>query len=494
MSASQSAGTRPPPSNGNRAPLSMSFSEPAWNMGRRPRESHVWELLPELSPELAVDALVRKLQNLHQGPQVFHEVVRLRERAIAALEQVVRGPSQAIHHSRTLAVDALAAIGSTDAVKALIRSLRDSVAREPNPQALEAESVLVNHIAEHLSRFREPEVNDALLEALRRRPYPYCAAALGLIGETRAIPLLIECLFEDAARPAASAALHRFGCAAVDLLVEVLQKPRLVAGTEPPTRIDGRAAAAHLLGACVSLDPQVDALALPALRMALGDRQRSVRVESALALAHGEGSLGLDAAGVLVMALDEPDWAHAHTIVEALANLGSDAELLIVAILAARPRDEGGRRRRLRAAEVAGRLGSPAAVAELRHLAASPDVALRLAALAALGGTRGLDAGCLTLFLADREPTVRRRALEAMRARRVLPPDFAARLLGDSDAAVRRLATASVRENLHATLPALRRAACGFGAPLHGWVPRWRLWWHACALLAVTPGSRRVSN
>jgi hypothetical protein len=47
-----------------------------------------------------------------------------------------------------------------------------------------------------------------------------------------------------------------------------------------------------------------------------------------------------------------------------------------------------------------------------------------------------------------------------------------------------------VCENLNAALPALQRAAYGFGAPLHGWRPRWRLWWHAWALIAVGPRSR----
>jgi HEAT repeat protein len=437
----------------------------------------------------AIESLVQQLQNLHAGPLVFHKVVQLRAAAIPALERVVRGRSQSIYHSRCLAVDALAAIATPDAVRALTRSLRDSIERQPDPASLEAESVLVNHIAEHLSRFTDPDVNDALLAALRRRPYPYCAAALGLIGDPRAIPLLIECLFDDCARAVAVGALRRFGTAALAPLVHALRERQVVAGVEPPTRVDGRAAAASLVGQCAGLDPLVDAIALPALSRALDDPQQPVRREAALALVRCGAPGSAQAAGILVMALDDPDWARAQTIVEALVHLGAATERLIVAILGVRPRNAADHRRRLRAVEVAGRLGTGATLARLRSLSPSPDVKLRLAVVAALGQSPTLDAASLTRFLSDREPAVRRRAVQALQRRKILPAASATQLLGDGDADVRRLANASVCENLSAALPALQRAAYGFGAPLHGWVPRCRLWWHACALIAARPRS-----
>jgi HEAT repeat protein len=441
--------------------------------------------VPDSSAVSAIESLVHQLENLHEGPLVFHKVVHLREAAIPALEQVVRGPSQSIYHSRCLAVDALAAIATPEAVRALTRSLCDSIERQPDPASLEAESVLVNHIAEHLSRFSDPDVIDALLAALRRRPYPYCAAALGLIGDPRAIPLLIECLFDDCARAVAVGALHRFGRAALAPLVHALREPQVVAGVEPPTRVDGRAAAARLVGECAGLDALVDAVALPTLNKALDDPQLSVRREAALALVRCNAPGAAEAAGILVMALDDPDWARAQTIVEALVHLGSATERLIVAILGVRPRNDADRRRRLRAVEVAGRLGTDGTVARLRSLSPCSDVKLRLAVVAALSQSPALDAASLTRFLTDREPAVRRRAVQALQRRKILPADSATRLLGDGDPDVRRLASASVCENLSAALPALQRAAYGFGAPLHGWVPRWRLWWHACALIAA---------
>jgi HEAT repeat protein len=461
----------------------------------------VSELVPshsgrDLYAVARAESVVKKLENLHDGPLVFHEVVRLGEAAIPALEKLVRGPSHSIYHSRCLAVDALAAIATPEAVRALTRSLRDSIARELDPASLEAESVLVNHIAEHLTRFSDLDpdldVNDALLAALQRRRYPYCAAALGLIGDPRAVPLLIECLFEDCARAAAGGALRRFGRSALTPLLSALREPRVVAGIEPPTHVEARAAAARLIGECVGLDVLLDAVALAALSKALDDPQRCVRVEAALALVRRKAPGAAAAARMLVMALDDPDWARAQTLAAALVRLGPAAERLIVAVLGVRPRTDADHRRRLRAVDVAGQLGTERAVACLRALSASSDAQLRLAVISSLSRSPALDVDWLTHFLTDREPMVRRRALQALHRRRVLPTDSATQLLGDGDSDVRRLASASVCENLDAALPALQRAAYGFGAPLHGWRPRWRLWWHACALIAVGPRSRGV--
>ncbi len=438
------------------------------------------------------ESLVKKLENLHDGPLVFHKVVRLGAAAVPALEKLVRGPSQSIYHSRCLAVDALATIGTREAVWALTRSLRDSIAREPDPASLQADSVLVNHIAEHLSRFGDPAVNDALLAALKRRRYPYCAAALGLLGDPNAIPLLIECLFEDCARAAAAGALRRFGRSALAPLVSALREPRLVAGAEPPTHVDARAAAARLVGECVGPDALVDAVALPALSRALNDPQRCVRIEAALALARLKAPGAADAAGILVMALDDPDWARAQTIMESLVRLGPAVELLVVAVLGMRPRTDADRRRRLRSVAVAGQLGSERTRLSLRALSASPDVQVRLAVVDALSRAPALDREWLAQFLRDRDPTVRRRALQSLHGRHVLSADSATQLLGDGDRDVRRLASTSVCEDLDAALPALHRAAYRFGAPLHGWMPRWRLWWHAWALMATGTRSARA--
>lgn len=438
------------------------------------------------------ESLVERLRNLHEGPLILHEVIHLGDAAVAPLERLLRGAPDAIYHSRSLAARALAAIGSSEAVAALIRSLLDSVSRELEPSLLEAESVLVNHIAEHLSRFPGPDVTEALVTALRHRRYPGCAAALGLTREPRAIPLLIECLYEDAARPVAVSALRRFGEAATAPLTQALREARVKRdGPEPPSHIDARVASARLLGESCRTD-HGGSIAVQALIKALNDKQRAVRIEAAMALAHCGARAAEDAVGTLAVGLDEENWARAEEIIVALVCIGPAAERMLVAMLGLRPRDAWDRRRRLRTVETLGRLGSARAIGRLRQLRESVEPSLRLAAVRALARIPSADADSIALFLGDHDPAVRLRALQAMRRRGMLDPGVTTRLLADEDRQVRKLATEAVRENVDSALPALKEAAWHCGAPLHGVAPRLRLWWHACALIASAARARSV--
>lgn len=436
-------------------------------------------------------ALVDRFRNLHEGPLVFHEVVRLGDDAVPALGDLVMGPSDAVHQPRCLAADALAAIGSSTAVSTLTRAFLDSVARDPAPQLLEAESVLVNHIAEHLSRFPRPEVTEALLSALRRRRYPYCAAALGLTGDPRAIPLLVQCLNEDAARPAAAAALRRFARPALEPVAHVLLQPQNVRTPEPPSRLDGRIAAARLLGDFARAASRDAPLAVAALVKALSDRQRAVRVEAALGLVRCGARADEDAARILVAALEEEDWARAEEIITALVRIGPAAERLLIPLIGLRPRYEADRRRRVHAVEALGRLGSASAASKLRSFHASGDTTLRFATVKALASIGTSDASSLALFLSDPHTSIRFRALQALRRRRALDPALAIRLLGDEDSQIRGAAASAVRDDIAAALPSLKWAASHCGAPAQGFAPRLRLWWQACALIAeARRGSR----
>jgi len=429
-------------------------------------------------------SLFGRFLNLHEGPLIFRDVVRLGDDAVAALEGLARGPSDAVHQPRCLAAGALAAIGSSAAVHALTRALLDSVGRDPTPRLLEAESILVNHIAEHLSRFPCREVTDALLSALQRRRYPYCAAALGLTGDARAIPVLVECLYEDAARPAAAGALRRFGQPALEPLARVLLEPQHAETLESPSHLDGRVAAATILGEFACTDSPNAALAEAALDKALSDRQRAVRLEAALGLVRCGVRADPEIARILVAALDEENWARAEEIISMLVRFGPPAEELLMPILRSRTRDEADRRRRVRAVEVAGRLGSVAAVGLLRNFRTSRDTTLRFATVKALAGIGSSATNSLVLFLGDAHSAIRFRALQGLVRSRALPLELAIRLLADEDAHVRGLAASAVRGEIVAALPSLKRVASHCGAPAEGLAPRLRLWWHACALIA----------
>lgn len=448
-------------------------------------------MLPVLDPGSA--RLIESIKNLHEGPLVLPDVVRLGEAAVPALEAILRGPSQSVYHARYLAADALGAVGGPAAQAALIRALRDSIARTADAASLEAEGVIVNRVADHLSGCREPEATEALLEALRVRPYPACARALGRLRETRAIPLLLDCLDDDAAREAAVEALCRFASEACAPLIRVLTQPRLIRGVEPPSRIDGRTAAARALGTIADAEPALNGAEL-ALRAALEDRQRKVRIEAALALSRRGGSAAREAAALLAAALDETSWVRAETVMRALVRIGPAAEPVLAPFITTRPTDAPSRRRRIRAVTLAGQLRSESAVAALTALADAHGQTLRLAAITALARIPAAGPDSLARFLHDEAAPVRRRALIALWERRDLRPEWAAMLLGDPDLGIRRLAQTALCDSGTAALPPLGRILRTFGSPAHGLRRRARLWWWAGAWLLVARRSARDSR
>jgi HEAT repeat protein len=231
---------------------------------------------------------------------------------------------------------------------------------------------------------------------------------LGEMGDSRAIPLLIECLHEDAARSAAMAALLRFNGAAVARLRAILAMPRIVNGMEPPTWLDGRAAAATLLG---TLDDR------RSLIRALGDRQRSVRLAAAMGLAGRAGAVPESALHVLLQGLDDQDWSRAWSIMQVLEPLGPSIATALESILEDHAGDEASKRRHRRAAVVAGRLGLLAVAPHLAALSCADDPQLRIAAIDALMQMAGSDDNHLAGFLLDPEIDIAARALFALNLR-----------------------------------------------------------------------------
>ncbi len=427
-------------------------------------------------------ALFEALKNLHEGPLVLPQVVQLGESAVPALEELLRGPSSAIHHARCLAANGLGAIPGPAATEALVRALRDSVARKLDPVSLEAESVIVNCIAEHLSHRPGAQVTQALLEALRVRPYPFCALALAQKNDLRAIPLLVQCLADDAARSASLAALRAYGRPACPALIRLLIEDGNSRGMEPPTHIDGRVAAVRLLGELANAD-RAPSGALLALHAGLNDRQRAVRLEAAVALSRITGEARQGPAAILTEALDEPDWAYAETVMETLVRMGPVIAPFVAKVIGAPAAGERNRRRRLRAVKLAGQLRAPSVVSALASLRHTSDPELRRAAVTALRQIPDTGSSSLERFLSDTDGTVRLRALEGLHERNALACPTLAMLLGDPDRAVRRAARLLLQQHRSSAVTSLKRIVCTFGLPLNGLRRRARLWWYACMWL-----------
>jgi HEAT repeat protein len=439
------------------------------------------------SIDVSPDAMVGQLRDLYVGPHLVPQIASLGECAVPALERFLRGPSESIPHRRCLAADALAGIGGPAATSALIRSLVDVSGRDLPPMVLEAESVVGNRIAEHLGHRVGGAVTDALLEALGRRSYVACAAALGLRGDLRAIPLLVACLQDDAARGTAVKSLPHFGAAALTLLSQLLAETPVWRGAEAPRHIDARVAAATLLGA---LPGDVTE---HALERALSDVQSRVRTAAALALGPREGSAAFQAAIVLVEALGEADWALALILAQALAHMHGRAEAPLIQVVSQDSQNVAGAIRRIRAVDVLARLRAVTAIPALAKLHCAADPNLRLAAISTLAKLPNAEHGMLRRFLSDPAPAVRRRAVEALCKRDDLSLDRTAELLGDEDEYIRSLAEQRLYAYRSAAAPALRQVARIWGAPLHGWLPRWRLWSRASRILLSAQAHRARS-
>ena len=120
---------------------------------------------------------------------------------------------------------------------------------------------------------------EPLLEALRRSHLIGAGEALANFRETRAIPLLAECLSDAFSRERVVAALLQFGREAVEALVAALRTIELKGGAETPRSTERRAACARLLGEIK--DSRGEAV----LRESLEDPAPEVRRSAAVALA-----------------------------------------------------------------------------------------------------------------------------------------------------------------------------------------------------------------
>jgi HEAT repeat protein len=423
------------------------------------------------STQPGVQAAVARLLDLRTGADAFGDVLAFGEAAVPALEALLRGRTVTVYEPRCLAADALAAIHGEQAFAALLRSFEDSLQRVLDPVLLESETVVLSHVAELLGGRQDPRSTALLLRALALRPYAAVARALGRIGDARAVPLLVECLYDGSARTAAVDALARFGALPLAPLTRALLAARVKNGFESASCIDARAAAASILGAM-----DCPAAQLP-LAWALLDREPEVRLAAAEALAGRTDPSGEVALPHLLELLGDETWPRAERAAHAIRVIDGPAVEPLIGIVTARTDGSAtGRRRRRYAVQLLGKLAPTRAVRVLADLASSPDLDDRVSALHALGAMSAADVdSAIARFVNDADPVVRHRAVDILAARGPAAASFVARALAHDDVRVRRRAAEALRNwgpAADAALHAVTREASS--AP---WLKRWRVRW-----------------
>ncbi len=420
--------------------------------------------------DAAIRKAVGRLRDLREGPSGLSEVIAFGDAAVEPLEAFLRGPSESVFQPRCLAADALAAIGGRVAHDALARALEDSVGRDLPAVLRLSEDAVINRIAMHLGATRDRRFTGTLLEALRTRPSGECARALGYLGESRAVPLLVECLLDDFAREGAMDALGSLVEVAVPELTRLLIAP-------PSGRaFEGRAAIAQRASAATVLGRIRESSEWPLLR-ALRDGQIEVRVAAALALCERGSRVREQTVKVLSEALDSESVLLAEAAARALADMGEEAVTRLLEILREDPLAEADQKRRFAAVHLLGRLGNPSAVPTLVQMALDADVLLRQAAAAALGRIPGGQVeSALALFLNDSEASVRRAAALSLGAHcdegavRLLVP-----MLGDPVRRVRHAAEKALGRADKALVPVVRHSLAGILSPRDSFMRRWRI-------------------
>lgn len=399
-----------------------------------------------ITPARAVEAL----RTLHDGPKQLAQVVAFGARAIPPLERLLRGPSESTDQPRSLAADALGLIGSPSAVDALLRGLADGIERPLDSVLAQAESVVVNRIAENLGEIGDRRAVEPLMSALRIQAYPACATALGRLRDLRAIPVLVDRLHSDVTGRTASDALRRF---ASDLVCPHLDRAAVSGGTENERadRAWGRAAAVTLL-AELENDKHV-------LHRALDDRSSDVQQAAALALC-GRGRLDERAIAVLVNALGSRAWWQADNAEEALAKVGGPAIPALQHALAIDPKaDPNDRRRRRQSIDALGRIGGAVVIDALAAIAKDNDAPARLLAASTLERLHDATAvAAITAFRDDPHPQVRQRVATALAAYGEAGAAQLSAMFADRDRRVRQVVKDSITALGLRAVPALRAA------------------------------------
>jgi hypothetical protein len=275
-----------------------------------------------------VEQAIKKLLSLHDGDSGVVEVTACGRGAIPALRDILfkREPS-GLYQARCRAVDALSALGAFDVLLEFLRT--DRVICDPVERI--GEDAVINAAAQALSRRRDQEVLDVLLELAKKPSLTGVIGALGTFRDIKTIQPLVYALEDDASRPTAEAALKRLGSGARTALIATARSRMPSFEQESETSRRRRRSALKLLS-----EIGVPKRAWPALRPMVQDHDARIAFSACkICLASGTVSDKEIVIRRLIDLLADADWVLAGEIEACLVDHFDEAEHAIAEILAA---------------------------------------------------------------------------------------------------------------------------------------------------------------
>jgi len=168
---------------------------------------------------IAIEALIEKLQSIHESDRGAIELIAMGDRAVPALRQfLLSGKPSTVFQPRLVAVEALGRIGAKDVLLEFLKTPGQTA----DPAVRFAEEGVRSTAARELTRWPGEDVAAALIDIMREKPLPGACDAAGQLHLNSAAPYLVDALADDVSRPRAMDALRGMLPAARPLLIEAV--------------------------------------------------------------------------------------------------------------------------------------------------------------------------------------------------------------------------------------------------------------------------------
>jgi HEAT repeat protein len=258
-----------------------------------------------------IERMVAALESVRDGELALNTLVAQGERAIPSLRRfLLCGMPKSVYVGRQRAVLALSELNAVDVlIEYLIfpKQIADPALRY-------SEEAVENTAARELGKRQTEGAFRTLLHVIESRPLPGAIDAIGKYRRPEAVPLLIQHLGDDVARPVAESSLRELGSKAVPNLIDSVRSPEPSANSETPGSLRRRQSALRVLS-----DSEWTVLEWKQLRFLLYETDPLLSVLSAkmaLHLRYAEDlPLALD---VLIGGLSAEDWTVVAIAEEAL--------------------------------------------------------------------------------------------------------------------------------------------------------------------------------